>query len=272
MSILSSIGKITTSAGLAVAKTAARAVAVAPLIVANVVAKDAPIVKKATSAYGINTAIKDAGTTLSVASLAAGGIAAGTAVKAGTSVLNAKIVGSAFSAAAGSSLTTAPKTSEKVIKSAPSLISKGLEKAAENPTAAIATLAAVPLVAAVAVKAGGAAATITSNLISSKDNVTEISGLKSSSDGLLGKSDLIEDVKKDQTKPLSHDLPSSTALSLPATQSTSLTPAGKMTPITSKKPYKRRKPKEPIKVSQRVNIAIKNTNSMRRNIYKVQHR
>ena len=258
MSLLGSLGKVVSSAGLAVAKTAARAVTVVPLIAANVVAKDAPIVKKATSLYDSKNAIKDAGTTLSVASLAAGGVAAGSAYKAGSSILSGKVISAAATGVTGSILTTAPKASEKAISSIPKAVEKAVNLAGENPTAAIAALSALPVAAYAATKAAPAAISLVSNLTGNEES------------GVLGKTDLIESVpilQPAEVKPLKSSAGTSSALLPPtATESKSMTPTTKMTPILAKKPYKRRKPKEPIRVSQRVVIGIKNSNTQK--VYK----
>lgn len=118
MSILSSIGNIVKSTASAVGRTGIRAVSTAPLIVANVVAKDAPIVKSATKKY-LDGAYKDAGTTLSVASsiTLAGGIK--TAIAKSTSVIAPKILASVGGLTAGGLTTLQPAKAEKVVSSAP---------------------------------------------------------------------------------------------------------------------------------------------------------
>lgn len=217
---------------------------------------------------------------------AASGIIAGIATGVATKSVGA---GAAVSSLAGSAATasyleTAPKTSsivQKVEKTIGTSVESIAKKVTENPVESLLIAATAPILVAAAVKTGGniikgtsagtAEAIITGGQ-SSLDTPTDIIGLKPSKDGgLLGSTDLQEEKIKE--KPLSQDLlPTSAFLSVPATETADLTQAGKLTPILSRKAYKRRKAKEPIKVSQRVNIAIKNSNRMSRNIYKVSKR
>lgn len=166
MSLISNVGKIVGGAVTAVAKTTARAGVTVPLIGANIVAKNNPIVQKATALY-LKDSIKDAGTTLSVAGLVAGGGAVKTAIATKSVVgLGTKLAGAGAVGATGATFSSAPVATEKAITKAPSAISKLIGLGAKNPTVAIATLSSLPLLAYGAVKASGAV----TNIISSKVN------------------------------------------------------------------------------------------------------
>jgi hypothetical protein len=270
MSLFSSIGKIVGGATTAVAKTAARAVAVTPLIAANLIAKDAPIVKKATALYDSKNAIKDAGTTASVASLIGAGGAIKTAITAGSSkLLGTKLAGYALTGATGSSMTLAPEKSEKVIKNLPKATKNIIDVIAENPQKSIAVATLAPIVAYGTLKTGGAAVNLASNLFGGRsdiNNVTEVIGKVDKSNELLSLPQKEPEVKSviDNTILSSG---TSTILSPGGTTAASLTPTNEMTPILSKKRYKRRKAKQPMKISQNVKIAIASSN---RNVYKCQ--
>lgn len=270
MSLLSSVGKIIGTAATAVAKTAGRAIITPPTIAANVIAPKSQIAQTLKKVYGLDTALKDAGTTASIAGIIGTGAGLGAAAKAGTSLLNAKVVGSALAGAAGSGLTTAPKTSEKILTNAPSALISGIDIAAKNPTAAIAALSALPIVAYTGYKSAGLVGGLISNKLggnkSSLTNVTQSAG------GLLGDKDILA-----QPAVIPSNLPSITPSTdktplltaggaglQPATSDIAEVPEGYDTPILAKderrKKRRKAKPVQPIRVYNRVGVDVRNSN------------